>query len=204
MLGTPNPKVRTERVSRQPSGESLFVYDANTSRYHELNLTAARVYELCDGSRSVAQIAQAMDAPSVEEREALALATLAQLDRAGLTEAPTPTARDFSRRRFAAAVIAPLVLSVTAHAAAGPGSVLDAGPGFDGGFDSGVGAIDGTPGAPINSGLDLTPTGQIDGGGPGPVNPGFDGMPPMTLDFGPGPQDGGGGLDTGVARPGRP
>lgn len=202
MLTTSNPRVRAERISRQRSGDTLFLYDATSGRYHELNAVAARIYELCDGSRSVAEIADAVDAPTIEEKEALVFATLAQLDRARLTEAPTPRAKEFSRRRFAATIVVPLVLSAAAptSAAGPPGSVLDGGVGFDGGFDSGVGPIDGTSGGSVNLGLDATPTGPIDLSGPGPVNPGLDGMPPpFTLDLGVGPQDGG---SDGVIRPG--
>lgn len=182
------PRARRDGISRAQSGHSVFLHDARSGKVHELNATAARVFDLCDGERGVPQIAAALSGPSGSEGEALVLATLAQLDHAGLTEAPTPEAAGYSRRLFASSVLAPLVMSIFAPAPATAGSAflnVDGGVGVPPDLGPGDGALLTADNNPITGFPDAGPADfmflpNLDGG-PGPIPDGFgslfDGVP---------------------------
>lgn len=57
-METYNPKTRSTRIFVQQLPDELMVYDVERNEVHCLNGTAARVWELCDGTSTVAEIAQ--------------------------------------------------------------------------------------------------------------------------------------------------
>lgn len=49
---------RAPGIEERTAGSDLVLYDANGGRLHVLNLTAAAVWRLCDGSKTVDDILQ--------------------------------------------------------------------------------------------------------------------------------------------------
>jgi len=114
------PSVRRDGiVVRDLPGETL-VYDRRRHEAHCLNRTAAAVFRAADGTRTVGDIAAALDAgaASAAEREAAVNTALGELDRAGLLDSPAgdgPTRREVMRRvGVGAALLLPAVVSVLA------------------------------------------------------------------------------------------
>jgi hypothetical protein len=129
MYTSPVPKALNDpgRIYSETLPDSTVVLDAESMHYHTLNTTAAHVWSLCDGKRSVSDIAnqlrlQGIDVPD----DAVALA-VAQLGEAELLQTTPPIGESrFHRRRVlklaAAGLIGagalPLVESITVpHAA---------------------------------------------------------------------------------------
>ena len=52
--------VRDANVITQPNGESTVLFHMETGRYFSLNETGARVWTLCDGTRTAADITTMM------------------------------------------------------------------------------------------------------------------------------------------------
>lgn len=79
------PEARKDQLLAQDVGEEMVVYDERTFQAHRLNRTAAAVWRLANGRRSIVEIAsllrEAIDAP---EGEDLTQLSLEELDRAGL------------------------------------------------------------------------------------------------------------------------
>lgn len=133
--------------------DELLVYDRGRNRAHCLNRTAARVWRLWDGHRSIPEIA---DELSVELRvvasEDLVRLAVDRLRTAGLLDgtAPAPTA-DFSRREMLrrlrrAGELALLLPAVATASIGGPAMAASAegpGPRGIGGGGGGSGAIAG-------------------------------------------------------------
>jgi hypothetical protein len=113
---TTHPKARQDRLLvQQLDGETL-VYDERTHRAHCLDARAGRVWSLCDGTRSVAEIAQAYGEGA--QGEAVVSWTVAELAKARLLDDSPSTEREaLSRRamvkRVGLAAI-PIILAVTA------------------------------------------------------------------------------------------
>src|SRR5215813_7903817 len=57
-METYSPKTRSTQIFVQKLPSELVVYDVERNEVHCLNGTAARVWELCDGNHTVAEIAQ--------------------------------------------------------------------------------------------------------------------------------------------------
>jgi hypothetical protein len=57
-METYNPKTRSTRIFVQELPHELVVYDVERNEVHCLNGTAARVWELCNGTNTVADIAR--------------------------------------------------------------------------------------------------------------------------------------------------
>ena len=57
-METYSPKTRSTRLFVQELPDELVVYDVERNEVHCLNGTAARVWALCDGKNTVAEIAQ--------------------------------------------------------------------------------------------------------------------------------------------------
>ena len=53
----PTPR---EGVSAYPLDDELVLYDPDAAQAYVLNVTGARIWALCDGSRSIAQVARAL------------------------------------------------------------------------------------------------------------------------------------------------
>jgi Coenzyme PQQ synthesis protein D (PqqD) len=87
------PKARRDGVVCEPVGDELVVYDLERDVAHSLSAAAARVWERCDGNRSMGQIAQRAGL----ERRVVERA-LGELESCGLLEACASGGR-FSRRQ---------------------------------------------------------------------------------------------------------
>lgn len=115
------PSARSEGLVVQRLPDETLVYDLETDRAHCLNRTAALVWSYCDGSTSVAQMAERLQkdlAIAADERLVwLALQRLGNADL--LREKPAPPA-DSSRNRRSVlrlgltSALVPVVLSILA------------------------------------------------------------------------------------------
>ena len=120
-----------ERMSVQVIGEETLVYDEVHHRAWCLNSSSACIWRLCDGQKTVEQIAAAaareLDAPVTVE---IVLLTLAELQEKSLIEPETATLLPeavsrremMSRAGLAAAALLPVVASILAppaHAQSG-------------------------------------------------------------------------------------
>ena len=112
------PQARTTGVVVEQLADEVLVYDLERDRAHCLNLAAARVWEKCDGRRSVTEIAA-----EVGNEEVVWLA-VEQLSRARLLEEkikrPTTalSRRDVIKKiAVAAAIGVPVVTSIVAPTA---------------------------------------------------------------------------------------
>jgi hypothetical protein len=100
--------------------DELCIYDWATQRVHALNTTAARVWRLCDGTRSIAQIAEMLRDPRSGEAEALVSLAVAEFAAAGLLEIHAPmgvmgiSRRDLVKRLGLTAGLLPVVSSIVA------------------------------------------------------------------------------------------
>lgn len=123
------PRAKSGCLS-QPLDDELILYDQSRDRCHSLNRTAALVWRLADGERSIADMAAILRAeldPAADEN--LVWHTLDHLNTVHLLDAPSPRSIDemrASRRQFIAKVglvgvaslLLPVVTSVAAPAAA--------------------------------------------------------------------------------------
>jgi hypothetical protein len=124
MITSAVPAARFEHIVVNAVGGEVLVYDRASNQIHHLNESSDTVWRLCDGERTVADIART--AGSTDE---LARVALAKLSMAGLLDAPFAAARRgsaLSRRKLlktaAIAGAVPAVVSVTAPSAAAAGS----------------------------------------------------------------------------------
>src|SRR5687768_12224231 len=72
------PQARTSHLVTTDAGAEVLVYDRLTHHIHHLNATSAMVWRLCDGRRSVTEIA--LSAGMTEPVVRVALAKLADAD----------------------------------------------------------------------------------------------------------------------------
>jgi ferric-dicitrate binding protein FerR (iron transport regulator) len=117
------PQTRRSGLLIRELPDEMLVYDQERHRAHCLNRTAAAVFRLADGTRSVDDLAHALD-PAAESPDAAAAVTLAlgQLSESGLLECQPPeestaglTRRDVARRfGIAAAILLPAVVTMLA------------------------------------------------------------------------------------------
>ena len=75
---TPTLPTMAEGLDVNETDDGLIIYQESTDRVHHLNPTAAVVFELCDGTRSVEEITRLVaetfglgDAPAVETKACL-------------------------------------------------------------------------------------------------------------------------------------
>jgi hypothetical protein len=114
---------RSRTVHSEILNDEICLYEWTTTRVHALNATAARVWSLCDGTLSVAQIAEALRGDiGVHAEEVVGLA-VAQFSEAGLLEAPVPAGalalsrRGLVKRLGLTAAMLPVVSSIAAPSA---------------------------------------------------------------------------------------
>ncbi len=116
---------RKNAIVRQ-LGDEFLVYDLETHQAHCLNRTAAKVWLLCDGKTTFAEIAGKLgnDSESSVDETVIELA-LSQLQEAGLMEQGSskseqivPSRRDAMRKMAAAALALPVVASILVPTAA--------------------------------------------------------------------------------------
>jgi hypothetical protein len=122
------PKAKREGLLVEESGSEVLVYDLERHRVHCLNESAARIWTLCNGKRTVEEIAGKLEiALDPSSREIVARDAIAQLDRLELVEDAEGAALKMSRREIirkigigalAAGIVLPLVTSIASPAAA--------------------------------------------------------------------------------------
>jgi hypothetical protein len=121
------PRARHDDLTVRELPDETLVYDRRRHKAHCLNVTAALVWSRCDGRTSVADLAQIVTR-ELGVADAVGVVTLA-LEQLGnrhlLDEAPERlrsearlSRRDALRKLAAAAVVLPLVLTVTPRLAA--------------------------------------------------------------------------------------
>lgn len=107
------------------------MYDLRSQRCHALNPTVAAIWEACDGTRTVPELAAAcVRANDPATGQEVVWLALKQLDERGLLVEPIPVPEGTSRRVLlrrlalagAATLAVPLVKSINAPAAAQAGS----------------------------------------------------------------------------------
>ena len=131
-----SPRARKENlIIKEVDGEVL-VYDLKNDKAHCLNQTAARIWQYCDGSRSVAEIAELMSTPgNTPVADALVLLALDQLQKFALLETkhepafqlPNMNRRELVRRIGIGARALPIIISI----AAPPASAQASNPSFN-------------------------------------------------------------------------
>jgi hypothetical protein len=140
----PFPIARRDDLIVEKLPDEVLVYDLRTDKAHCLNRTAALIWEHCDGKKTESDIAALLqgelDSPVTSEVVVLGLA---ELESFGLlkVDAAAPQRQQLSRRRLiqnlglSAALALPLIVSISAPAAAQAGSTADpcvANPGANG------------------------------------------------------------------------
>ena len=115
------PTARTTGLVVKTVADKVLVYDLETHRAHSVNRVAAAVWRQCDGTRTAATIAAALQRDGVTE-DAVRYA-LGKLGQARLLDGSMPTAgltrREVMRRLGTAAAVAlPMVTTIIAPTAA--------------------------------------------------------------------------------------
>lgn len=131
------PRARKEQLLMRELGNERLVYDEKSEEAHCLNLTAALVWDHCDGRTTVSEMAELlakeMRVPASDEIVRFALH---QLDKSELLETPlerSAQAAKMSRREMVrrvgitAAVTLPLITSIIAPTSAEAASCGGAG-----------------------------------------------------------------------------
>lgn len=82
-----NPVARSEGLIKREVDGELLVYDLERDKAHCLNDSAARIWEYCDGGRSVPQITKLLESDlRVSMDESIVWHTLARLEKSHLLE----------------------------------------------------------------------------------------------------------------------
>ncbi|HBB89835.1 MAG TPA: hypothetical protein DC047_19695, partial [Blastocatellia bacterium] len=125
------PRARKENlIVKEVDGETL-VYDLTNDKAHCLNQTAARIWQYCDGNRSISEIGGLLSTPgNTPVADAVVLLGLDQLQKFELLESNDERAfklagmnrRDLVRRVGLGALALPIILSIAAPTAAQVGS----------------------------------------------------------------------------------
>lgn len=135
------PKTRSAQLFVQELPDELLVYDVEQNQVHCLNGSAARVWTLCDGERTVKEIAQMLGTDlDSDGAEALVWLALDQFGEKGLLEVedkPLTTFRplDMTRRQMVVRLglvvgmlpVVDSIMSPPAALAASPGPTGDTG-----------------------------------------------------------------------------
>ena len=118
------PKCRDKNMLVQSLGDELMLYDLEKDTAYCLNKTSAKVWQLCDGSRSIKQISQTMsDELQSPVTEDLVLLALDGFDQDGLLAEKNELSgkmigmsrRELVRKAGLATMIAlPLIVNITA------------------------------------------------------------------------------------------
>ncbi len=119
------PKARREGLLVEKAGSELVVYNLERHRVHCLNDTAARLWALCTGRRTVEQISAQLEiALDPASQDAIVRNGIVELERLGLVEAAECAAQaELSRRELvrkigigalAVGVALPLISSIVA------------------------------------------------------------------------------------------
>ena len=141
------PQGRTEGVVVEHLADEVLVYDLKRDRAHCLNLTAARVWEKCDGRRTIREIAAEVVGGEAAAGEEVVWLAVEELSRAGLMEEKVKRTSGVASRRgvarregvsrremikrvaVAAAIGVPVVTSIVAPTASHAANCITAGGG---------------------------------------------------------------------------
>jgi hypothetical protein len=118
------PKARRKGLLAEKAGDEVLAYNLERHRVHCLNNTAARIWGLCTGRRTIEQIAGELDiALDPASREAVVRDAISLLERHGLVESIDGATKRISRRELvrkigigalSAGVVLPMVTSIVA------------------------------------------------------------------------------------------
>jgi hypothetical protein len=113
------PRVRSQALLLQELPDETLIYDQRSHRAHCLNATAAEVFRLADGSRSVPELSRLLGEKLGCQEPDLVWAALEELGRAELLEESPPPPRAVASRRAALkrlglGALLPTVISVLA------------------------------------------------------------------------------------------
>lgn len=99
-----NPKTRQDNVVIQELGQEILIYDLNDNKAFCLNETSAMIWQLCDGNRTVSQIAESvgrkLNQPANAEIVWLALDQLKKENLVSVSEDDFKNSSDVSRREM--------------------------------------------------------------------------------------------------------
>ena len=120
------PQVRRRQILVQDLPDEVLVYDLESNEVHCLNGTAARVWALCDGEKTVSQIARLAVSDEVEPdvAETLVWVALDQFAERQLLENPIERPTGMTRRQMvlrlglAVGLTLPIVESIASPPAA--------------------------------------------------------------------------------------
>ncbi len=129
-IGTAFPLARLKGIVTTQTNDELLAYDTVDHQIHHLNGFVANVWRACDGSTSIDSMTASVASPDGSNvNRASVEAAIGKLAVAGLLESPASwQSATSSRRRFlkqagvAGAVAVPMIVSVSAPAAAQGGS----------------------------------------------------------------------------------
>ena len=121
MTNSQFPSARKAGLVVQEMPDEVLVYDVETNKAHCLNRTAAKVWNSCDGTRSVSEIAGLLTKNGSEVSEDLVWLAIDQLNESNLLEAEVATKFAGESRRsvikkigLASMVAIPVVASLVA------------------------------------------------------------------------------------------
>jgi hypothetical protein len=130
------PQAKTDGVVVEHLADEVLVYDLKRDRAHCLNVTAARVWEKCDGQRTIRQIASEVVKGEEEAGEEVVWLAVEELSRAGLMEEKIKrSSGGISRREVikriavGAAIGVPVVTSIVAPTASHAANCIPTGGG---------------------------------------------------------------------------
>ena len=126
------PKARVKEIVVQRSGKEILIYDLSDNKAFCLNESSSRVFEMCDGNRTVDQIAIVLNSKSntLITKEFVLLALSQMVENGLIEESRGEYLKDASRRnvirRLGVATLAvlPTISLVTAPRAAAAQSCL--------------------------------------------------------------------------------
>ncbi len=125
------PKARKEKLIVKEVDGEILVYDLTNDKAHCLNQTAARIWQYCDGTRSISEIGGLMSTPGgTPVADEFVLLALDQLHKFKLLETNDERAfqlagmnrRELVRRVGLGALALPIILSISSPTAAQVGS----------------------------------------------------------------------------------
>ena len=114
---------RSRTVHSEILNDEVCIYEWTSKRVHALNATAARVWNLCDGTRSVAEIAETLRGDIGIHADDVVGVAVDQFSEAGLldgeapAEAVVPSRRTALKRLGLTAAMLPIVSSIAAPSA---------------------------------------------------------------------------------------
>ncbi len=118
-----SPRARKNKLIVKDLPDETLVYDLENDKAHCLNQTAARIWQYCDGNRSIAEIAELMSTPgNTPVAEGVVLLALDQLQKFALLDNEAPRTfqlagmnrRELVRRIGIGALALPIILSIAA------------------------------------------------------------------------------------------